>query len=61
MQKQFDYDYLDWELKKWTDTIENTMMTKACAGGIFFNNHVRGQAPKNALRLISLLLKKKLH
>ncbi|MCP4670062.1 MAG: DUF72 domain-containing protein, partial [Desulfobacula sp.] len=30
---------------------------KALAGGIFFNNHVRGQAVKNALTLIDLLLK----
>jgi uncharacterized protein YecE (DUF72 family) len=57
MQKQFDYDYAEWEIKKWADTIENAMMQQASRGGIFFNNHVRGQAPKNALRLISLLIK----
>lgn len=57
MQKQFDYDYADWEIKEWVDTIQTAMMPHACAGGIFFNNHVRGQAPRNALRLISLLLK----
>ncbi len=59
MQKQFDYDYQDWELKEWTDTIQHSMMADAEAGGIFFNNHVRGQAPKNALRLIALLLQQK--
>jgi len=57
MQKQFDYDYEDWELKEWADTIKTNLMADAQAGGIYFNNHVRGQAPKNALRLISLLLK----
>ena len=54
--KQFDYDYADWELKEWAAIIKNNMMPQAAAGGIFFNNHVRGQAPKNALRLIDLLL-----
>ena len=59
MQKQFDYNYADWELVAWADTIKNSMMPEAAAGGIFFNNHVRGQAPKNALRLIELLLNKR--
>ncbi|MCP4021687.1 MAG: DUF72 domain-containing protein [Desulfobacteraceae bacterium] len=57
MQKQFDYDYADWELKEWADTISTSMTRHAEKGGIFFNNHVKGQAPKNALRLIALLLK----
>ncbi|MCK5163277.1 MAG: DUF72 domain-containing protein, partial [Desulfobacula sp.] len=57
MQKQFDYDYADWELKEWAAFIKTAMMPEAAAGGIFFNNHVKGQAPKNALRLIALLLK----
>lgn len=61
MQKQFDYDYADWELKKWADTITSAMMHNARVGGIFFNNHVRGQAPRNALRLIDLLLKTQPH
>lgn len=56
MQKQFDYNYNDWELKDLAKTIQTAMMPEAAAGGIYFNNHVRGQAPKNALRLISLLL-----
>ena len=56
MQKQFDYNYNDWELKEWAKTIKESMMPEAAAGGIYFNNHVRGQAPKNALRLIALLL-----
>jgi len=57
MQKQFDYDYTEWELKEWVQTIQTKLMPNTLAGGIYFNNHVRGQAPKNALRLISLLLK----
>ena len=57
MQKQFDYDYAHWELAQWAATIKTAMMQKTASGGIFFNNHVRGQAPKNALRLIDLLLK----
>jgi len=58
MQKQFDYDYADPELKEWAERIKTELMPEAAAGGIFFNNHVRGQAPKNALRLMDLLLKK---
>ena len=55
MQQQFDYDYADLELAKWADTIQTAIIPRAQNGGIFFNNHVRGQAPKNALQLISLL------
>ena len=58
MQKQFDYNYNDWELKEWAATIKESMMPEAGTGGIYFNNHVRGQAPKNALRLITLLMAK---
>jgi uncharacterized protein YecE (DUF72 family) len=54
MQKQFDYDYSDSELQEWATTIK-ARMPGAKTGGIFFNNHVRGQAPGNATRLISLL------
>lgn len=57
MQKQFDYDYSDPELEDWATSIKTRMIPKAEKGCIFFNNHVRGQAPKNALRLISLLNK----
>lgn len=56
MQKQFDYDYSYLELKDWIEQTILPMTQKAERGGIFFNNHVRGQAPKNALRLISMLL-----
>ncbi|MCP4672749.1 MAG: DUF72 domain-containing protein, partial [Desulfobacula sp.] len=57
MQKQFDYDYSYPAIKEWATMIKGTIMPKALAGGIFFNNHVRGQAVKNALTLIDLLLK----
>jgi uncharacterized protein YecE (DUF72 family) len=57
MQKQFDYDYADRELKEWVTTLQTAMMPQTRAGAVFFNNHVRGQAPKNALRLMDLLRK----
>ncbi len=55
MQTQFDYSYSDKELGEWADTITHKIMPKSKKGVAFFNNHVRGQAPENALRLISLL------
>ena len=56
MQKQFDYDYNQLELRNLAATIKKTIMPKALAGGIFFNNHVRGQAPRNALALMDLFI-----
>ncbi|WP_300457145.1 DUF72 domain-containing protein [Desulfobacula sp.] len=56
MQKQFDYDYADQALKEWVTTLQTAMMPQARSGAAFFNNHVRGQAPKNAVRLMDLLL-----
>jgi uncharacterized protein YecE (DUF72 family) len=32
------------------------MVAHAGSGVIFFNNHVRAQAPRNAIRLINLLM-----
>jgi uncharacterized protein YecE (DUF72 family) len=58
MQKQFDYDYGDAELRKWTDVRIVGMTRHASAGIIFFNNHVRAQAPRNAVRLINLLIER---
>lgn len=49
------YSYAEWELKEWAETINNRMAKDARAGAVYFNNHARGQAPKNALRLISIL------
>ncbi|MFH2093792.1 MAG: DUF72 domain-containing protein [Pseudomonadota bacterium] len=55
MQKQFDYDYSKAQLIEWAEIIQHRMMPHARSGSIFFNNHVRGQAPNNALHLIDLL------
>jgi uncharacterized protein YecE (DUF72 family) len=52
MQKQFDYDYSDDELAPWSQTHIPEMAQRAAAGIIFFNNHVRGQAPRNAQALM---------
>jgi uncharacterized protein YecE (DUF72 family) len=45
MQKQFDYDYTDEELRAWADGPLPRMADRAAEGVIFFNNHVRAQAP----------------
>jgi uncharacterized protein YecE (DUF72 family) len=58
MQMQFDYDYSNEELRGWTDKIIVPMTRQASSGVIFFNNHVRAQAPRNARRLISQLIEK---
>ncbi len=55
MQKQFDYDYTDAELQEWTNGPIATMVEQAGTGVVFFNNHVRAQAPRNARTLIRLL------
>ena len=48
MQKQFDYDYGFEELAVWSERLIPEMAKQARTGLIFFNNHVRGQAPRNA-------------
>lgn len=55
MQQQFDYDYSDDELTGWVENKIAVMSGRARRGVIFFNNHVRGQAPKNALMMKKLL------
>jgi uncharacterized protein YecE (DUF72 family) len=55
MQKQFDYDYPEDELREWSDGRILRMAGEAARGVIFFNNHVRAQAPANARQLIHLL------
>lgn len=52
MQKQFDYDYSNDQLAPWAQTHIPKMAQQASTGIIFFNNHVRGQAPKNARMLM---------
>ena len=55
MATQFDYDYSDGELEVWIDERLRPLIERAKTGVLFFNNHVRGQAPRNAQRLIALL------
>lgn len=55
MQQQFDYSYSDEQLYEWADNRIAPMCRKASTGVLFFNNHVRGQAPRNARRMLELL------
>jgi uncharacterized protein YecE (DUF72 family) len=55
MQQQFDYNYSTAELRQWSQTTIPKMASQAHAGILFFNNHVRAQAPNNALRMMELL------
>jgi uncharacterized protein YecE (DUF72 family) len=55
MQKQFDFDYSLEELQPWSETLIPQIAGKARSGAIFFNNHVRGQAPQNARMMIEQL------
>ena len=57
MTAQFDYDYSDGELEAWMDERLRRLIEDAKTGVLFFNNHVRGQAPRNAQRLLELLHK----
>jgi uncharacterized protein YecE (DUF72 family) len=58
MQLQFDYDYAPEELEAWISDPFESMAGRARKGVLFFNNHVRAQAPKNA-REMALMLKKR--
>ena len=55
MQKQFNYDYSETELQEWAEEKIECMAGQARNGLLFFNNHVRAQAPGNALAMIRLL------
>jgi uncharacterized protein YecE (DUF72 family) len=55
MQKQFDYLYSPAELHTWSGQMIPKMASQAHTGIIFFNNHVRAQAPRNAQMLIEQL------
>jgi uncharacterized protein YecE (DUF72 family) len=55
MQKQFDYLYTPAELQTWSGQMIPQMASQAHTGVIFFNNHVRAQAPRNAQMLIDQL------
>jgi uncharacterized protein YecE (DUF72 family) len=55
MQKQFDYHYSDAELETSITGVIAKMAAQTRNGYMFFNNHVRAQAPENAKTLISQL------
>jgi uncharacterized protein YecE (DUF72 family) len=55
MQLQFDYNYSNDELYEWIENKIEPMSSRARKGVIFFNNHVRAQAPENAQRMATLL------
>ena len=55
MQKQFDYNYTEAELKEWINPRITSMARRAATGLIFFNNHVRAQAAHNAQLMMRLL------
>ncbi len=55
MQKQFDYDYSAAELQEWSANTIPKMAARAHTGIVFFNNHVRAQAPRNARMLVKKL------
>lgn len=55
MQKKFNYDYSDEELRAWCDRYLYAMAARADRGILLFNNHVRAQAPKNGRKLVAIL------
>ncbi len=55
MQKKFNYDYSDEELRAWCNSYLLPMAAQADRGVLFFNNHVRAQAPKNGSQLAAIL------
>jgi uncharacterized protein YecE (DUF72 family) len=55
MQKKFNYDYSDQELRAWCDHYISPMAARADRGILLFNNHVRAQAPKNGKKLATIL------
>jgi uncharacterized protein YecE (DUF72 family) len=57
MQKKFDYDYSPDELHHWAATRLQALASHTERGIIFFNNHVRAQAPNNARQLIKVIIK----
>ena len=60
MQLQFDYNYSDDELHEWVENKIERMSGQASRGILFFNNHVRAQAPENARRMVELLKERNL-
>ncbi len=56
MQKQFNYDYSADELRQWSAATIPKMAGRSKTGVVFFNNHVRAQAPRNARMLAEQLI-----
>jgi uncharacterized protein YecE (DUF72 family) len=54
-QQQFDYDYTEDELMQWSRERIPKMRESCKAGVILFNNHVAGQAVRNALAMARLI------
>lgn len=48
MQKKFDYNYSLNELKQFHQQYLAPMLAQSSHGVVFFNNHVKAQAPRNA-------------
>jgi len=55
LQRQFDYDYSAAELLEWSAQRLPRMASQARSGVLFFNNHVRAQAPADARQLMAQL------
>jgi uncharacterized protein YecE (DUF72 family) len=55
MQLQFDYNYSEDEMAGWIEERFEPMSKNIRKGILFFNNHVRAQAPDNAKKMIRLL------
>ncbi len=56
IQKKFDYCYADEELQQWNEQYLKPLRRNAERGVVFFNNHVRAQAPANGKFLQEMLL-----
>lgn len=54
-QQQFDYEYATAELEQWSRERIPSMRALCGQGVILFNNHVAGQAVRNARTMIDLL------
>ena len=56
--ERFDYSYSEEELRECIEGRIERLGRCARTGVLFFANHIRGQAPKNALRMMALLREK---
>ena len=55
---RFDYSYSEEQLREWIEDRIGQLGRRARTGILFFANHTRAQAPKNALRMMALLQEK---